>query len=207
VAGRAIPEAWLGSPFVEDAGYLSTLFANLPLAERCPGCGQPLFIHPAAFGDLRLEVLGNREALAVPCGLCGEEVVLELREARPALRAGLALVSRKYRDPVRVRRAIGPLERVGGGHELVRRLCRRRSMFGELPRAGLLALWMALDELAEAEALEDEWRTAETLARIADDELTEIPGFESFRARVIAGDLPAFGADPHQHGGDDCTAR
>jgi hypothetical protein len=121
--------------------------------------------------------------------LCGEEVVLELREARPALRAGLALVSRKDRDPARVRRAIGPLERVGGGHELVRRLCRRRSMFGELPRAGRLALWIALDELAEAEALEDEWRTAETLARIADDELTEIPGFASFRARVIAGSM------------------
>lgn len=179
-----IPEAWIGSPFIEDAAYLSTLFLAVPIAERCPSCAAPLFIHPAAFGDVRLQRSRDEPAAIVPCGLCGEDALLPLRELRPALRAGLALVSRKFRDPTQVQRAARPIERVGDAGEVLRRLCVRESSLGELPRAGRLALWMILDEWAEADALEDDWRTAETLASIADGELTSVPGFEAFRRRI-----------------------
>ena len=47
------------------------------------------------------------------------------------------------------------------------RLTQRRAVIGELPKPARLALWVALDELAEAEALEVEWSYAEGLARIA----------------------------------------
>ncbi|HSL69666.1 MAG TPA: hypothetical protein VK864_05460 [Longimicrobiales bacterium] len=184
-ASRPLPEAWLGSPFIENGTLLSALFASVPVTEECPGCAQPLFIHPAAFGDLRLERVDGTAVVAVPCGLCGEEVTVPIREARPAIRAGLALVSWKYRHASHVQRAVGPLERMGGAHALLDRLCRRRAEIGQLQRAARLALWIALDELAEAEALEDEWQSAECLARIADEELTQIKGFEDFRRRVL----------------------
>ena len=52
-------------------------------------------------------------------------------------------------------------------------------------RAGLL---IALDELAEADALEAEWRNAEELAAISDGELTSVPGFQEFRQKVLGTD-------------------
>ena len=186
---RTVPDAWVGSPFIEEGALLSALFMCVPLAEVCPGCEAPLFIHPASFGDLGLELVRDEPCVRVPCGLCGEQVWVELREARPTLRAGLGLVSFRHQDPARVRRAVGPLERAGGPAPVIRRLCVRGTTLGELPRAGRLALWIALDELAEAEALEREWQTAETLARITDDELTDVPGFDEFRRRVTAREI------------------
>ena len=52
-------------------------------------------------------------------------------------------------------------------------------------RAGLL---IALDETAEVEALEAEWKTAEELAAISDGELSDVPGFEVFRKEVLGDD-------------------
>ena len=50
---------------------------------------------------------------------------------------------------------------------------------------GLYVIAERYGELAEAAALADEWQSAETLARIADEELTQIQGFEDFRRRVL----------------------
>jgi hypothetical protein len=185
-AARAIPQSWLASPFIEHAAVLGALFLNVPFTDQCPSCGDPLFIHPAAFGDLRFQRSSTNAALAVPCGLCGDQVLIALRAARPALRAGLALVNHKYRRVSQVERAAGPLERMGGAYELVSRLTERGTAVGEMPKPARLALWIALDELAEAEALEAQWQDAETLARIADRELTAIPGFDEFRMRVLS---------------------
>ena len=49
-------------------------------------------------------------------------------------------------------------------------------------RAGLI---ITLDEMAEIEALEREWKEAEEMAAILDGELSEVPGFESFRKRIL----------------------
>ena len=56
---------------------------------------------------------------------------------------------------------------------------------GEMEEGERVALKIALDEEAEIEALEDEWRNAEEIAAIMDGELTEVPGFEEFRQRVL----------------------
>jgi hypothetical protein len=48
--------------------------------------------------------------------------------------------------------------------------------------AGLI---ISLDELAEMEALESEWKGAEEMAAIMDGELTEIPGFDEFRQEIL----------------------
>jgi hypothetical protein len=182
----ALPQPWIGSPFIEHGALLSALFLNVPFAERCPSCGDPLFIHPAAFGDLRFHRVSGGTAMIVPCGLCGEQVLVSLPEARPAVRAGLALVSHKYRRVAHVDRAVRPLDRIGGPQELLTRLCAKDIAIGELRKPARLALWIALDELAETEALEDEWRMAESLAQIADNELTQVPGFDEFKLRVLS---------------------
>ena len=44
-------------------------------------------------------------------------------------------------------------------------------------RTGLI---MSLDDLAELDALEAEWRTAEEMAAIMDGELTRVDGFDAF---------------------------
>jgi hypothetical protein len=46
-------------------------------------------------------------------------------------------------------------------------------------------LLIALDERAEAEALEAEWREAEELAAIIDGELSRVPGFDAFRKEIL----------------------
>jgi hypothetical protein len=57
---------------------------------------------------------------------------------------------------------------------------------GQLNARERLALWLSLDEWAEADALEAEWKTAEEIAAISDGELTNVKGFQEFRARVLA---------------------
>jgi hypothetical protein len=77
---------------------------------------------------------------------------------------------------------------VGGAEAFVARLGRERLALGELGTGLRLALGMVLDEMAETEALEREWREAEELAAIMDGELTEVPGFKEFRRRVLEGE-------------------
>jgi hypothetical protein len=56
---------------------------------------------------------------------------------------------------------------------------------GDLDRLERVALRIALDERAETEALEAEWREAEEIAAIMDGELTLVEGFQAFRERVL----------------------
>jgi hypothetical protein len=73
----------------------------------------------------------------------------------------------------------------GGPRGFIGELVRRSPALGEIhpsTRAGLL---ISLDEVAEAEALEAEWRESEELASIMDGELTDLPGFDAFRKRVL----------------------
>lgn len=180
-----VPLAWAGSPFIDESGLLTALFSSVPLAALCPECRYPLLIAPHAFGDLRLSVQTGEAALVAECALCGSEVATAVRSARPALRAGLAVVSRPHRHPREVERAVTPLDRAGGPEEYIRSLARRDLPFAALSPRHRLALWLALDEAAEAEALEAEWRRAEELAAIADGELTSVPGFAEFRLRAL----------------------
>jgi hypothetical protein len=77
------------------------------------------------------------------------------------------------------------LESSGGSHGFLAALARRESALGEMSSEARAGLLIALDELAEAEALEAEWREAEELAAISDGELTQVPGFQEFRRRVL----------------------
>jgi hypothetical protein len=176
---------WLASPFLHAASSLSYLFSQLPLAPTCPSCSRPLALRPWDFQKVTLMAEARGEALLAPCALCGRNVAISLREARPVLRLGLGLVT----PPTLLRSvshdAASELDESGGPRGFLAALSGERPSIGELgieTRAGLL---IALDEGAEAEALEAEWRDAEELAAIQDGELTQIPGFDAFRRAIL----------------------
>lgn len=122
------------------------------------------------------------------CGFCGEDIHVPLTEARPALRLGLSIVV----PPPLLRRAaeagLEELDGRGGPAGFLDDLCRAASPLGHLETRTRAGLIIALDELAEGEALESEWRTAEELAAISDGELTRVPGFREFRRRILGTD-------------------
>ena len=176
---------WLASPFLHAASSLSYLFSQLPLAPTCPSCSRPLALRPWDFQKVTLMVEAHEEAILAPCAFCSRNVTISLRDARPVLRLGLGLVT----PPALLRSvshgAASELDDSGGPRGFLATLSRERPSIGELgieTRAGLL---IALDEGAEAEALEAEWRDAEELAAIQDGELTQIPGFDAFRKAIL----------------------
>ncbi len=176
---------WLVSPFLEKAQPLTFGFASVPFARRCPSCGVPMPLNPWDFQEVAFQVSSNRVGVEATCAHCRDRVFLRLREARPALRMGLGIL-----DSDRGARMVGEeagvaLDRVGGHSGLLRGLGRLGAPLGELGRTERVALGIALDLEAEAEALEAEWREAEEIASIMDGELTEVPGFREFRARVL----------------------
>jgi hypothetical protein len=181
---------WIGRPFIEHGSLLTALFAEVPLAESCPSCHGPLLVDPPAFGDTRLLLEAQAPVLVAACGLCAAESPVPLEQARPALRAALGIVERADRGMGLVRTAVRPVERTGGPAPFIRQLARRSLDIGSMAPRDRLALWICLDEQAEAEALEAEWRRAEELSSIFDRDLTNVPGFEEFRARVRGEELP-----------------
>lgn len=179
---------WLGSPFLEAASLLTRLFSELPLAPTCPACRGPLALHPWRFQSLRFVHLNAGPALEAPCALCGSLVTVDPAEARPSLRLGLFVVTSPEGLMASARGAARALEGVGGGAGFLALLGRERTALGELGEEGRAGLVVALDEMAEAAALLAEWRVAEEVAAIADGELTEVPGFEAFRRKVLGGE-------------------
>lgn len=187
---RSVQNPWIGRPFIEHGTLLTALFAEVPLAETCPECGGPLLLYPPSFGDARLLLQADHPMVAAMCALCRRQVVAPLREARPALRAALGIVGRHERETPLVRTAALPIERVGGADAFVHQLGKRQLEVGSMSTRDRLALWICLDEQSEAEALEAEWRRAEELASILDRDLTDVPGFEEFRAQVLGQTAP-----------------
>lgn len=185
VSGRYGPREWIASPFLEQAWPLTLAYSSVPFAPRCPACSIPMPIHPWDLSNITFHSTSGGFVVEADCGCCGVRVPLDLAEVRPALRLGLAIL-----DSGRAARALGEkagaeIERLGGGRALLRAIARREAGLGELDRMERVGLGIALDQDAEAEALQAEWREAEEIAAIMDGELTDVPGFREFRARVL----------------------
>lgn len=181
----AASERWFASPFIEDAPTLTAAFLHVPLADACPSCGRPLAVAPWSFQGIRLTTHDRAPGIAARCGLCASEVSVPAGLARPALRLGLGIVNRRLRADALVERSAEIVDRADGPAGLLHRLSREELALGELSSDDRLALGFALDEAAEAELLEAEWREAEEIAAIVDRDLTEVPGFDEFRRRVL----------------------
>lgn len=185
VLGTVDRAPWLASPFMEAASPLTYLFSQVPLAPRCPSCRRPLVLRPWEFQRLRILQPARERRVLATCALCGVEVAVPLHDARPTLRLGLSLVTpppvlHKVSDA-----AAQELDALGGPEGLLAELVADEPSLGDLDPQFLAGLLISLDEIAEAEALEAEWREAEELAAIMDGSLTEIPGFEAFRREIL----------------------
>ncbi len=187
VLERTVQRRWFASPFVDDAAILTAAFLTVPLAPDCPSCRGPLWIAPWSFQHIRIILDGGDAAATALCGACGREVGVPARAARPALRLGLSVVNRKLRQHPLLEAAAGELDAAGTPSELLRGLGAAAPALGELAADERVALGLALDEEAEGELLELEWRQAEELAKLVDGALTELDGFEAFRQRVLGG--------------------
>jgi hypothetical protein len=184
-----LPEMeWIVSPFQEHAQMLGALFIRAPLVDTCPGCGDPLALVPSEFGKVRLVQERSGPALVATCALCGTASAVPLTEARPTLRIALAIVGRDHRDPDEIADAVSLLDEADGPRAWIDQLGRSDLALEEMDTGERIALAIGLDEEAEAEALEAEWREAEEVAAIMDRELTDVPGFEEFRKRVLRGE-------------------
>lgn len=176
---------WFASPFIDEAATLTTAYLHVPLAESCPSCGDPLALAPWRFQGLRLTTVDGAPAVMATCALCGSEVAVPARDARPAVRLGLSIVNRRLVAGPEVEGAARQLDRLAGADGLLHTVTRAEQTLGELSPTQRLALGMALDEQSEAELLEVEWRQAEELAGIVDGQLTRVEGFDEFRRRIL----------------------
>jgi hypothetical protein len=182
-AMRAGP--WIASPFLEHATPLTYLFSQIPLVPVCPSCRGPLALRPWDFQDIEFHSFRGLPGLRTFCALCRTGVRLDLREARPALRVGISLVASGTEMRRSAFQAAEALNTVGGPMGFLDTLAGTRISLGELDALGMGSLIISLDELAEMEALEAEWRKAEEMAAIMDGELTDLPGFEEFRQEIL----------------------
>ncbi len=188
VGGRGGPSQWLASPFLDGAQALTLAFTAVPFARRCPSCGAAMPLNPWDFQRVSFRVSGGEPGMEAPCAGCGTLVLLGMREARPALRMGLAVLDSGSEAREVGEEAGARLDAVGGRDLLLRGLGELGAALGDLGRVERVTLAIALDQEAESDALEAEWREAEELARIVEGELTEVSGFMEFRERVLGGE-------------------
>ena len=183
--GAVRSRPWLASPFLAHASTLTYLFAQIPLGPVCPSCEGPLALKPWDFQRIEFLSMGASSGLLVSCALCQTEVTLGITEARPALRMGLGIVTPPQALWTVASNAAEEMETLGGHAGFLDALSSSRSNLGDLDLSWRAGLMISLDEMAEMEALEAEWREAEEMASIMDGELSEVPGFESFRREIL----------------------
>jgi len=144
-----------------------------------------LALKPWDFQKIEFRSIRRLPGLLVTCGLCQTEVISELGDARPALRMGLSLVTPPEGLQPMASGAARGLDALGGPREFLETLSSSRVSLGNLDLSARAGLIISLDEIAEMEALEVEWREAEEMASIMDGELSDVPGFRSFRQELL----------------------
>jgi hypothetical protein len=170
--------------------------AEPPVCERC---GNVLELRARHVAHAR--VLGHPQtdlALLLSCPACrAEGAMLVGREAQLALRQGLTYLAIARAGRQRVEDAARLVEGAGGPDQLIREVARRELTLRSLAPERRLALEMAVDERAEVEELERQWREAEEIAEIADGPLSAEPELEE-ELREMRRKLRA---EPDQPGG------
>jgi len=133
-------------------------------------------------------------AVVLSCPKCRHEgTQLTGTDAIQVLRQGLTYMNLDKGGRRRAEDAAREVDQVGGADQLVRDIARRELTLRSLRAERGLALEMAVDERAEVEELERQWKEAEEIADIADGTLgtsTEIEN-ELRRLKNRGGDQPS----------------
>src|SRR6266581_2757397 len=167
-----------------------------PICERC-GAVVTLRARHVAHARVVPEARSGL-GLILSCPTCRSEgAMLVGPEAQAALQQGLTYLSLARRGRQRAEDAARLVEGAGGPDHLIRDVARRELTVRSLAPERRLALEMAVDERAEVEELERQWRDAEEIAEIADGTLSADPDVEQ-ELRAIRKRLDE---DPNQPGG------
>jgi hypothetical protein len=129
----------------------------------------------------------------VSCPACHREGTLFTGpDAQAILRQGLAYLNVRRSSRRRAADAARVVDAVGGPDHLIRDIARRELTLRSLRPERQLALEMAVEEQAEVEELERQWREAEEIAEIADGTLSTDAAIEEELQRLKrrTGDQP-----------------
>jgi hypothetical protein len=140
----------------------------------CAHCGTVMTLRAKHLHTARLVADSHaRLGLLLICMKCGHEgAQLEGADAQMALRRGLTYLNLAKRGKQRAADAARVVDGAGGPDRLVHMMARESLMLRTLRPDRRLALEMAVDEQAEVEELERQWRIAEETAAIADGTLS-----------------------------------
>jgi hypothetical protein len=146
----------------------------------CEQCGAALQLkakhlqHARVIPDARHDL-----GVLLSCPQCRREAsLLTGPDALAALRQGLGYLNVRRSSRRRAETAAGVVDQIGGPDRLIRDVVRRELTLRSLQPERQLALEMAVDERAEIEELERQWREAEEIAHIADGTLSSEPAIE-----------------------------
>src|SRR6266576_1577115 len=160
----------------------------------CAHCGTLLDLrakhvqHARVVPEARADV-----AVVVSCPHCHHEAALLTgNDAQVVLRQGLSYLNTTRAGRRRAEEAAQVVDQAGGPDRLIRDVAKRELTLRSLRPERRLALEMAVDEQAEVQELEQEWRDAEELADIADGTLSADAQIEEElrRLKKQGGDQP-----------------
>ena len=184
---RLVDQAYIGI-----VGNRKVLLAEPPI---CAHCGSLMQLRARHVQHARVVPDSHAEiAVVLSCPKCRREgAQLTGLDAVQVLRQGLTYLNvtrsgrRKAEDAARV------VDQVGGPDRLLHDVARRELTLRSLRPERRLALEMAVDERAEVEELERQWREAEEIAEIADGTLStsEQLDEEMRRLKRKIGDQPS----------------
>lgn len=168
---------------------------NLLEPPICAHCGTPMELRARHVQHARVVPDAHADmAVVLSCPRCRREGAhLTGSEATQALRQGLTYLNLSRGGRRKAEDAAREVDGVGGPDQLVRDIARRELTLRSLRPERGLALEMAVDERAEVEELEQQWKEAEELADIADGTLSTSAELEE-RLRLLKkrdGDQPS----------------
>ncbi len=164
----------------------------------CAHCGQVMQLRARHVQHARLVRETTAEvALLLACPACrAEGALLTGPDAAQALRRGLTYLNVKPGSRRRAADAAGVVDQAGGPDHLIRHIARSELTLRSLRPERRLALEMAVDERAEVEELERQWKAAEEIAAIADGTLSSSPELEDHLRRLKEKQKPERGDQP-----------
>jgi hypothetical protein len=178
--------------YIAIVGNRRVALSEPPICERC-GSLMDLRArhvqHARVVPDAHADV-----AVVLSCPRCRREgAQLVGSDAVQVLRQGLTYLNVTRSGRRRAEDAARVVDDVGGPDRLLRDVARRELTLRSLRPERRLALEMAVDERAEVEELERQWRAAEEIAEIADGTLSTSPQLEEDLRRLKrnAGDQPS----------------
>jgi hypothetical protein len=180
---------WL---YVTIVGNRRVMLAEPPI---CAHCGSLMRLrakhvqHARVVPDAHAEV-----AVVLSCPQCRREgAQVTGAEAVQVLRQGLTFLNVTRSGRRRAEDAARVVDQVGGADRLLQDVARRELTLRSLRPERRLALEMAVDERAEVEELERQWREAEEIAEIADGTLSTSAALEEELERLKrrVGDQPS----------------